>query len=114
MRPDNKFARRTNEINNSSPDWGSDSPFVTGIGSFSSDTTIFGGPDSLHRPNPHATTIKRIAHLGRTDRGQPLYHGGFDPDEDDYGAGEDGVEFEKEIISLELKEPPKFTKSNKA
>lgn len=51
-----------------------------------------------------------IPHLGRIDRGQPLYHGGIEPGDDGY----EDSEFEKEMNSLELKEPPKFNKNCKA
>lgn len=116
MRPDNKFTPRQNtKEGNSLHVGGSDSKYLTVIGHPNAGTTTFGGPDSLRRPNPHTNTVKKINYLGRIDRGQPLYHGGFDPDEDDYGAGEgDGVEFEfeKEINSLELKKKPDFSKKS--
>lgn len=65
-------------------------------------------PDSnfAHRNEPKRDTSR----LGRIDRGQPLYHGGIEPGDDGY----EDPEFEKGRDSLELKEPPKFTKNQKA
>lgn len=47
---------------------------------------------------------------GKTDNGQPLYHGGIEPGDDGY----EDPEFEKGMDSLDLKEPPKFTKGHKS
>ena len=65
-------------------------------------------PDSkfAHRSQPKVDK----SHLGRIDRGQPLYHGGIKPGDDSY----DNPEFEKETGSLELKDQLKFSKGRKA
>ena len=65
-------------------------------------------PDSkfAHRDQPKVDK----SHLGRIDRGQPLYHEGIEPGDDGY----DDFELEKEMDSLEFKNQRKFSKGRKA
>lgn len=103
IRPDSKFAPRTNSSVEQSRVGGSDSKFVTSIGHSSNDNT-FGKADNKYKtqPKPPVMDIR----TGRTDRGQPLYHGGIEPGDDGY----DDPQLDGDANSLELTDQPNFSK----
>lgn len=107
IRPDSKFAHRTNSSVEQSRVGGSDSKFLTGIG-HSSDDNTFGKADNKYKTQPKSPSAN--IRTGRTDRGQPLYHGDIEPGDDGY----DDPELDGDMNSLEIKDLPKIAKSHKS
>lgn len=106
IRPDSKFASRTTSSEKKSHIGGSDSKFVTGIGHSSNDNT-FGKTDNKYTVQPKSHDID--THVGRIDRGKPLYHGGTNSGDDSYN---DSV-LDSDTNSLELMNRSNFSKSHK-
>lgn len=102
IRPDSKFAHRTNDNEKQSRLGGSDSKFVPNIGN-SSDGNTFGKADNKHKPQLKTPTMD--TRTGRSDRGKPLYHGGINPGDNSY----DNSEIESDN-SLDITNQPNFKK----